>query len=436
MAWSPFDPYGSNLAYLEDELPPPWHPTAGMEGILGGAPVDPQQREFWESGQGAALPPLPGYQNTPEPPPGGYPQPPGSPPGEGNNIDDPNFDFFRSIYGLSPVPQIGEEILGENPQISQGFSGNVNEHWQGLQNNAQQQIGSAYNSGNWERMNAAQIPTNEFGIPWVPKTTAQTPESFDALQFLLSGKGYDDPTLARMNAEATDSISREAASQRGAAKIAAEQAGMTGSGADLAIGGQVNRRAGDARTRALNEIAIQDARQGAQNRQIGSGMELNRRTSEAGMANQTAIENAAREFAGMQANLAHQQQANRVNTGNTQQREMARAGAQAGTTQQGTADYSRALLTKAAEAESQNATNTINRNLNQANLNRGRQIYNTGIGEGRYSQALGSMVSLAGGAQPAAYNFNYQYNPNLIGANAFSNLANSFLNYKPQQAAA
>src|SRR3990167_3704327 len=34
-------------------------------------------------------------------------------PGGTNNIDDPNFNWFQSIYGLSPVPQIGQELLPE-----------------------------------------------------------------------------------------------------------------------------------------------------------------------------------------------------------------------------------------------------------------------------------------------------------------------------------
>ena len=466
---------------------------AGGGWLVNGQPLNRVYGTGYMPGQEDAL------RNT-----GGTVLPPNGtvarPPGAGGL--DPDADIYNQLFGLSDVPQIDDINLPDNPQVSTAFGANTDQMWQGMRNANIDDIQRYYDTGHWPTMkaatmNRADVPVTagtpvtaaQMDLSQIPHTTgaklglAQTPEGFDALEFLLSGQGYDPATLARMNSGASDQIAQSATGQRAAARIAAEQAGMTGGGGDLAVQAQIGRQAGDSQTRALNEIAIANAQQGIQNRVTGAGMELQRRTTGAGMqndmaqvqgqlqqqneqsnaarqmtgqqtntgnqqqanmteaelANQKALADAARQFSAMTQNVTNQQQANQTNTQNQQSREMTRAGQQADFASGNATDYTRALLTKAADAESQNATNTINRNLNNAQLQRQKQIFNVGTGEGRYSQALGGMLSLIGGSNPSPYALigaqtGSQYQPNLIGSNAFSNLANALSNYKKQAA--
>lgn len=353
-------------------------------------------------------------------PPGANQPPPATTGGNGNyNITD-----YNTIAGLgNPAPTIPNITLPQNPQLSQNFAPEITDIWQQLIAQGEGQIGDAYNNLATPTMNAAALQHQD-----VPQTTAVTPQSNSALQFLLSGQGYDPATLARMNAGAVDNAAIAGRSNRGASRLMSEQAGLAGSPAALAMESQANRQQGDATQQALNQIAIQNAQQGMQNLTTGAGMELGRSTSGAAMTNQNALDNAARLFSAMQQNVQNVQQANQQNAGFQQEQNMAKAGAQSNVASSANQTYMQALLGKAAGAEGQNVANSINRNLNQAQLSRQADIFNTTTGENRYSQALSGLLGLINGTNPFSYNIsgaNLTQNPNLTGANALQNAGNT-----------
>lgn len=330
--------------------------------------------------------------------------------------------------------------------------------------------------GDWGQMDPAQMDLQS-----IPQTTAQTPGSSAALDFLLSGQGFDEATMARLRAQMIDESAKQGAIQTSRGKIAAQQAGLSGSGADMALQAQAARDAAAAQTKGSNNLMIQNAVQGLENQRIGAPLDLQRQTNSANMQNQMALENAAKLFSGMQQNVQNVQQASGTNTQNQQQQKMAGAGYQADTEAQnaqnkmtqnmagagykaGTesqnaqnqqqqqmagAGYTADIASQnaanqmtqkmagagyAANAESQNATNQINQGLNQAQMNRQQDQFNVGTNENRYGQSMNAMNSLIGGTNPtslyqSAAGMTSQYNPNLIGANAYSNLGTSLLNY-------
>jgi hypothetical protein len=280
-----------------------------------------------------------------------------------HNPNDPNGIF--DMYGPT---QIGNINLPDNPQIQP--------YW----------------------MNPAQMD-----LSGVPQTTAQTPQMFDQLQFLLSGQGYDPATLAKMKANATDTLSRQGANLQGQARLSAEQAGLQNSPGQLALQAQAARRAGDATTSALNQLDVQNAQTGLENLRQGVPLELQRTTTGAGMQNETALANAARLFSAMQGNVQNVQQANSQNSN-------------IGT-----------------QTSANNVTNTINRNLNQAQLNRAGDQFNAGVYENRYGQSFNGMLGLINGQNPSSTNntaagIGSNYTPNLGYGNLFSNISNQYLN--------
>jgi hypothetical protein len=217
------------------------------------------------------------------------------------------------------------------------------------------------------------------GYGGIPQPTAQTPQQFEALQFLLSGQGFDPATMSRMRARATDAAAMAGRSGAGTARLLGQQAGLAGSPAAMALEAGVRRQQGDATTRALNEIEIANAMQGMQNRVTGAGMELNRQTSGAAMANQMALSNASNILSGMQQNVANVQQTHMTNIGNVVGQGMTRAGQQTGLYGQGSQAYNQAALGLAGQAPFFNAANQNAWSARQAELDRERALANAGF---------------------------------------------------------
>jgi hypothetical protein len=219
-------------------------------------------------------------------------------------------------------------------------------------------------------------PVEVQGYGGIPQPTAQTPQQFEALQFLLSGQGFDPATMARMRAGATDAAAMAGRSQAGTARLMGEQAGLAGSPAAMALEAGARRQQGDATTRALNQIEIQNAMQGMQNRVTGAGMELDRQTSGAAMANQMALSNASNILSGMQQNVANVQQTHMTNIGNVVGQGMTQAGQQAGLYGQGAMGYNQAAMGLAGQAPFFNAAQAAAAGLSQAELDRQRDLFN------------------------------------------------------------
>lgn len=321
-------------------------------------------------------------------------------PSGGGNTDDEN--------GIAQISRID---LPNTPYIPTTFDSDFQNWWNQFQNTETGNVGDFYNQGDWGTFNPSQMDLGQ-----VPQT-----QSNDALNFLLSGKGYGDDIMSLLRGQATDNLSRSAVSDRAAAKQIAQRSGLDQSGAGMALEGQVDRRLGDSIAQAKNSLNIQNAQQGLENLRMGAPMELQR-----------ATDNAARMFAAMQQNLANSQQAAGVNTQNQFNRNSQRAGAQTNLLGQMTGQYGAGALDQYQNATSQNTTNQINRGLNQAQLNRQADIYNANNRENRFGQGLNAALSLANGSNPQGYalggaNTASQYNPSLIGANALIGGGNAAL---------
>jgi hypothetical protein len=227
------------------------------------------------------------------------------------------------------------------------------------------------------RMDAAQMDI--YGEGGIPQPGAQTPQQFEALQFLLSGQGFDPATMARMRSGVTDAAAMAGRSGAGTARLMGQQAGLAGSPAAMALEASARRQQAGATTRGLNQVEIQNAMQGMQNRVTGAGMELNRQTSGAAMANQMALSNASNILSGMQQNVANTQQTNLTNTGNLMGQRMTQAGQQAGLYGQGAQAYNQAALGLAGQAPFFNAANQNAWAERQAEFERERALANAGL---------------------------------------------------------
>lgn len=339
----------------------------------------------------------------------------------GDGMTPDEYEEWLRTQGLDNIPQIGRTTLGATPQVDRNL--NI-PGWQEYVSGQAADLSKFYEWGDWPTMEAAQMD-----LDGIPNVDAMTPESFDQLEFLLSGQGFDPATMARLRSTAKGDISNAGASQRGAARLAAEHAGQTDGGGAMAMESAINRNTGDAMTDALNQIEIENAGRGLENLRMGTGMELDRRTTSSGMANQVALENANKRFTGMLQNTQNLQQAAGINTANTQAKNMARAETQAGYQADAAKGYGDSMVNRANEADFFNTTNTINRDLNQAQSDRQRDMFNVGTGEGRYGQAFNFMANAATGNPIPYYQLGQpNYQPNFIGANTIRNMGTTIRN--------
>ena len=193
----------------------------------------------------------------------------------------------------------------------------------------------------------------------------------------------------------------------------AQQSGLSGSPAGLALEQQAVRGENDQRRRALGEIEVANALQGIQNLQTGAGMELNRQTSGAQMANQVALQNTFNILQAMNQNVANLQQTNMLNTQNRQDQQMTQAGNQSQLYGQGAQTYNTGMLNRSTQADVFNAGQQTQRGLNQANLDRGADVFNVGNQMQRYGWDTSNLVNLAN--QTGANNL-YSQGAGLTGA--------------------
>ena len=348
--------------------------------------------------------------NPPINPPPGDPPPSDPPPSDPTKPDpDASFKKFLETLGLFETPEMDlpelpdvERVPTRFGQVKDPQTGEMVDYdkfYAGYLDQQAKNIGERYYGG-WDTplSTAAQMD-----LEGVPQPTAQTPEQFEALQFLLSGQGFDPATLARMRAGATDAAALAGRSQAGTARLMGQQAGLEGSPAALALEASARRRQGDATTRALNEIEIANAMQGMQNRLAGAGMELGRQTSGAAMANQVALQNASNILSGMQQNVGNLQQSNLFNTGNLFNQRMTQAAQQAGLYGSGSQAFNEASLGQATRAPFFNAAQQYERDRDRAQLQSQRDQFNIGNLMTRYGWDMGNLVNLAN--QTAAQNY-------------------------------
>lgn len=316
--------------------------------------------------------------------------------GSGSSTDE--WNALVEEMGLAPIPSIDRIDLGDLPMMNPNWAPGFEGGYFNTTENVAQRIEDFYNEGGFPTAQAAQH--NMGGIPQV---NAQTPDSFAALEFLLSGQGFDPATMARMRAGAADDIAGQARAQRGSGRLMAEQAGLAGSPAAMAIEAQANRRQGDATTRAMNDLEVANARQGMQNLTTGAGMEMSRQMSASQQANLVALQNASNILQAMSQNVANSQQTNMANFAGEQDRRMEQAGRQSDVLAQAGNQFNSATLGRQIGADRDNTNNQIDWRLNQAQLDRDRDRFNAGNQMQRYGWDSSNMINLANNTQANAF---------------------------------
>lgn len=325
----------------------------------------------------------------------------------------PQLDELGNEFGPPIIPEMN---LPGVPQMSPYIDQGVRDQFTGMMNTIAGQAGDQYNYTP-ATFNTAQMDTSK-----VPQPSATTMNISPEVQRMLSGQGFNPATLAQMKASAIENAAGAGRNELSQSKIAMEQAGLSGSPAGAAIQGDVARREGIAQSSALRDVDIQNALAGLQNFQLGVGYQQQTGLSNMQAANQMALENANRLFSAMNANLANQQQAANATFGAETNRQQAQAGTKADfLTQQGGA-LNAASLGNALNANQTNTANLFNRQSDQAQLDRQRQLANLQANEGRWQTS----AAILGGFAP---------NPKLPETQGFSplgaqlgNLGSSFLN--------
>lgn len=401
-----------------------------------------------------------GQHPAPTPPPAPPPAPGGPTGGRTPSEADA---LYQQLFGLDPLARTTAAQLGARPTNSGTFDPAIQSQMYQRLNELSTQIGNNYSTAaaGVAPMHAASIDTNALpalqaqridtsGQPGFDAAqidtsqlmrpqAAQTDQS-EALKFLLSGQGFDPATLARMRASSGDAIAGEQRSAAGSARLNAEQAGLGGSGAGIAMADQVNRRAGDARIASENQLQIQNAQQGIQNLTTGAGLDLSRAqtnagaqnamssqkmqqllaalqqntgnqqqaaatrfgagqavaTNDAASANAMALARASQMLSAMTTNAGNLQQANATNFGAQNERANTVAGQQSSTMAQGVQHMQDSILGNAQSAAQQNAGNAVNWGLGQANLTQGANDTNAGLQQQQWQTGVNGVLSLAG----------------------------------------
>ena len=365
----------------------PYGPGGGV--LVNGQPINYLFNQQYLPGQQAALQAL------------------GGPPGPGLNVPRPPPVAPNSRTGLlegvdfepQSIPSIG---LAEPGQISQTFSPEFTNQYTGMMNTLGEQIKQQYNY----QLPTAQGARMETG--GVPQPTAQSMSISPEIARMLSGEGYSPEILAQMRGRAMEDVAGAGRTELSQAKRALEQAGLSGSPAGAGIAADVARREGIAQTQARRDVDIQNANVGMENFRQGVGYQTNIGTNNMQEANRMALENANRLFAAMSQNLSNQQSANMAQFGAESQRMGNQAGATAAFLGQSGNSYQNASLAKAAGAEETNVANRNNWALNNAQLERQRQLANLNAQENRWqtgTQILGGFAT-----NPAQYQ-NPGFNP-------------------------
>lgn len=287
---------------------------------------------------------------------------------------------------LANLPQSARTNMGSMPGLVNGaFSDGTISQYGGNTDYFANKISNLF--GGIAPPQAAQMDLSQ-----IPQGVAQQAGSFDALQQLLSGQGFDPKTLAAMNAGVTDNASAAGRSARGSANLAAEQSGLAGSPAALAMRGMVDRNQGAAEQQGHNQVQIANAQQGMANMTAGAGMENQRQLTNAQQANMMALQNMQMIVQGMNTNVANSQQANMAQY----QGQQNSAEAQSGFLSSQGQNLNQAMLNKQTNADNTNANNQNAWAINQGGMDQQNNQYNTGVLAGIHKDALDALVQLSG----------------------------------------
>lgn len=301
---------------------------------------------------------------------------------------------------LQNVGQSARTNLGEMPgQVAGQFSDPFFTQYGGNTDYFTNKIANAF--GGFPTAQAAQLDVSQ-----LPQAHSTDAGGSDALSFLLSGQGFDPKTLAAMNAGVTDNAAATGRSQAGNARLMAEQNGISGSPAQMALESAARRNQGAMTQQGLNDVQIQNAHQGMTNLTQGAGMQQQLNLSNAQQANMMALQNVQNIIQGMNQNVAMTQQANMANFSAAQQSAMAKSEAQAGFQANAGQGLNNAMLNKQTNADTTNATNKNNWAINQGNLDQNNKQFNVGVGENRWSHSLDALGQLVNGTNAQGYDAN------------------------------
>lgn len=167
---------------------------------------------------------------------------------------------------------------------------------------------------------APQAQASLIDTSQIPQPVAQQMPVSDTIKQMESGQGYAPDILARMRANAVQDASNAGLQEMGQTKRVLGQAGVRG-GAAAGVIGDVARRTGQAQSRALGDIDINNAQVGNQNRQFGIGQETSIGMGNQQAANAMALASASQMFSGLQSNQTAQNNTNQMNTGMAFQRQ-------------------------------------------------------------------------------------------------------------------
>ncbi len=290
----------------------------------------------------------------------------------GNLTDNGEFNPSTLNAAMTPAP----------PQVPNQFPQDFNSNYFGTMNNLAGQAQSQFDFRT-PQAQAALMDTSQ-----VPQPNAQQFGTSPELQQLLSGQGYDPATIARLNAGAIDNNSNSVLGQMSQSKRALGQAGLQNSPAGAAIQADIARQGYGNQNTALNDIALQNAQQGMQNRLAGVGFQSQIGLSNMEAANQMALANANRLFSAFSQNQANTQQSSLFNAGNENARETNRANATNSVLGGFGQNWGNAATNLFGNANAFNAGNIFQNNENNAQRMQGTGLANLNTQENRHQNAL------------------------------------------------
>lgn len=328
---------------------------------------------------------------------------------------DPSSVYASLGLGNSPTsPQVN---LGTMPLMSGSYSPQFQSEYAGNVAAQTQNVGNYYQ----QTPNATAATMD---LSQVPQTTATPAAQSQALQFLLSGQGYDPATLAQMHANATDSVANQGISALASANLAAQRAGLGNSGVSVALQQQQAQQNAANQVTANNAIDVQNAQQGMTNLTAGAGLQNTLATDNSQQANLVALQNASSMLQAMNTNVANAQQTNMTNYAGNLSTNQAKAGAQATTEANADQAYNTSALNQSTEANAGNAAAAQNWDITQGGLTAQNNQFNVSQTNANNQNAMGNLTSLTNGAGgvPGAAAAGSLF-PNINYNNPYSNLA-------------
>jgi hypothetical protein len=352
--------------------------------------------------------------------------------GNGGDGTDGSSNFWEP-FGLGPDSewQIPGVNYGEMPTMSGTWEPGFQENYFNNAENVRNRIGEIYNAP------LAQINPALWNKGDVPQVSSTPTDSFAALQFLLSGQGFDPATITKMKANAADSLAGQNAARLSTSRMAAQRAGLGDSGISVALQDQAARQNAAGLNQANNQVDIANALQGIDNLTKGASLELNRGQGNASQANMMALQSAQLMFQALQQNTANTQLSNMTNAQNAVNQQMASRNAQSGVMSGAGNQFGQASLQQAQNANQQNAANRYNWQMAQANQNNLNNQFNMNTRVNRYNNAINAISGLSGQQNPAQYTTSgttatVAQQPNTVIPSAIANVGSAVVNNAEQ----